>query len=46
MNRRTGSVEQLAEIGRRVPKPIVANMIEGGGRPCCRVSSLPRWAFS
>jgi 2-methylisocitrate lyase-like PEP mutase family enzyme len=28
-----GSVEQLAEIGRRVPKPIVANMIEGGKTP-------------
>ena len=27
------SVEQLAEIGRRVPKPMVANMIEGGRTP-------------
>jgi 2,3-dimethylmalate lyase len=28
-----GSVEQLAEIGRRVPAPRVANMIEGGRTP-------------
>ncbi len=28
-----GSVEQLAEVGRRVPKPAVANMIEGGRTP-------------
>jgi len=28
-----GSIEQLAEVGRRVPKPAVANMIEGGRTP-------------
>ena len=28
-----GTVEQLAEIGRRVPRPMVANMIEGGKTP-------------
>jgi methylisocitrate lyase len=28
-----GSVEQLAEVGRRAPKPLVANMIEGGRTP-------------
>jgi 2-methylisocitrate lyase-like PEP mutase family enzyme len=28
-----GSVEQLAEVGRRGPKPLVANMIEGGRTP-------------
>ncbi len=28
-----GSVEELAEIGRRVPAPRVANMIEGGRTP-------------
>jgi methylisocitrate lyase len=28
-----GSIEQLAEVGRRVPKPAVANMIEGGNTP-------------
>jgi 2-methylisocitrate lyase-like PEP mutase family enzyme len=27
------SIEQLAEIGRRVPRPMVANMIEGGRTP-------------
>lgn len=27
------SLEQLAEIGRRVPRPIVANMVEGGKTP-------------
>ncbi len=28
-----GSVEQLAEVGRRAPRPLVANMIEGGRTP-------------
>jgi len=28
-----GSVELLAEIGRRAPKPVVANMLEGGKTP-------------
>ena len=28
-----GSLELLAEIGRRLPKPIVANMLEGGRTP-------------
>ena len=40
------SVEQLAEIGRRVPKPMVANMIEGGKTPVLPRDRLPRWDSS
>ncbi|NOX56552.1 MAG: oxaloacetate decarboxylase [Planctomycetes bacterium] len=39
------SVEQLAEIGRRVPRPIVANMIEGGKTPVLPTSELIAMGF-
>jgi methylisocitrate lyase len=40
-----GSVEQLAEIGRRVPKPMVANMIEGGKTPVLPRDQLAAMGF-
>ena len=40
-----GSVEQLAEIGRRVPKPMVANMIEGGKTPVLSRDRLAEMGF-
>ncbi len=40
-----GSVEQLAEIGRRVPKPMVANMIEGGKTPVLPRDELAALGF-
>jgi len=40
-----GSVEQLAEIGRRVPKPAVANMIEGGRTPVLPKQQLVEMGF-
>ena len=40
-----GSVEQLAEIGRRVPKPMVANMIEGGRTPVLPREQLAAMGF-
>ena len=40
-----GSVEQLAEIGRRVPKPMVANMIEGGKTPVLPREQLSAMGF-
>jgi len=40
-----GSVEQLAEIGRRVPKPMVANMIEGGKTPVLPRGQLAAMGF-
>jgi 2-methylisocitrate lyase-like PEP mutase family enzyme len=40
-----GSVEQLAEIGRRVPKPAVANMIEGGRTPVLPKEQLVELGF-
>ena len=40
-----GSVEQLAEIGRRVPKPMVANMIEGGKTPVLPRDELAAMGF-
>jgi 2-methylisocitrate lyase-like PEP mutase family enzyme len=40
-----GSVEQLAEIGRRVPKPMVANMIEGGKTPVLPREQLAAMGF-
>jgi 2-methylisocitrate lyase-like PEP mutase family enzyme len=40
-----GSVEQLAEIGRRVPKPMVANMIEGGKTPVLPREQLAEMGF-
>jgi methylisocitrate lyase len=39
------SVDQLAEIGKRVPKPIVANMIEGGKTPVLPHAQLARLGF-
>ena len=41
-----GSVEQLVEIGRRAPKPIVANMIEGGKTPLLPKQRLVEMGFS
>jgi methylisocitrate lyase len=40
-----GSLEQLAEIGRRVPKPAVANMIEGGRTPLLSKQRLAELGF-
>lgn len=40
-----GSIEQLAEIGRRVPKPMVANMIEGGKTPVLPREKLAELGF-
>ena len=39
------SVEQLGEIGRRVPKPAVANMIEGGRTPVLPKERLVELGF-
>ena len=39
------SIEQLAEIGRRVPKPMVANMIEGGKTPVLPRDQLAAMGF-
>jgi methylisocitrate lyase len=40
-----GSLAQLAEIGRRAPKPIVANMIEGGKTPLLPKAQLADLGF-
>jgi 2-methylisocitrate lyase-like PEP mutase family enzyme len=40
-----GTVEQLAEVGRRVPKPAVANMIEGGRTPVLPKDRLVELGF-
>src|SRR5208282_747096 len=40
-----GSVAELAEIGRRVPKPMVANMIEGGKTPVLPREQLAALGF-
>jgi len=40
-----GSIEQLAEIGRTVPKPMVANMIEGGKTPVLPRERLAEMGF-
>ena len=40
-----GSVEQLAEIGRRSPAPNVANMIEGGKTPLLPKQQLAEMGF-
>jgi 2-methylisocitrate lyase-like PEP mutase family enzyme len=40
-----GSVEQLAEIGRRAPPPNVANMIEGGRTPLMHKEQLAELGF-
>lgn len=39
------SVEQLAEIGRRAPGPLVANMIEGGKTPVLQSAKLAEMGF-
>lgn len=40
-----GSVEQLAEIGRRAPPPNVANMVEGGKTPILAQQRLAELGF-
>lgn len=40
-----GSLEQLKEIGQRVPKPTVANMIEGGKTPVLPKQELADMGF-
>jgi 2-methylisocitrate lyase-like PEP mutase family enzyme len=40
-----GSAEQLAEIGRRVPRPMVANMIEGGKTPVLPRERLEKMGY-
>lgn len=40
-----GSLEQLKEIGNRAPKPIVANMIEGGKTPVLPKEELAELGF-
>jgi len=40
-----GSVEQLAEIGRRSPAPNVANMLEGGRTPLLEKQRLAEMGF-
>ncbi|MEM7304511.1 MAG: isocitrate lyase/PEP mutase family protein [Pseudomonadota bacterium] len=40
-----GSLEQLKEIGKRVPKPMVANMIEGGKTPVLPKEELVGMGF-
>lgn len=40
-----GSLAQLAEIGQRAPKPIVANMIEGGKTPLLPKAQLADLGF-
>jgi 2-methylisocitrate lyase-like PEP mutase family enzyme len=40
-----GSIEQLKEIGKRVPKPMVANMIEGGKTPVLPKEELAEMGF-
>ncbi len=39
------SIEQLSEIGRRAPKPIVANMLEGGRTPVLGKEQLAEMGF-
>jgi methylisocitrate lyase len=40
-----GSVDHLNQIGRRAPKPIVANMIEGGKTPLLPRAELEEMGF-
>ena len=40
-----GSIEQLKQVGRRVPKPMVANMIEGGKTPVLSKEELSEMGF-
>ncbi len=39
------SLELLAQVGRRAPKPMVANMLEGGKTPVLRQSQLAEMGF-
>ena len=39
------SIDQLAEIGRRAPRPLVANMIEGGKTPVLQQQELSQMGF-
>lgn len=41
-----GSAEQLADIGRLAPAPVVANMIEGGKTPVLPKAQLANMGFS
>ena len=41
-----GSVEQLAEVGKSAPGPLVANMIEGGKTPVLPKQQLVEMGFS
>jgi 2-methylisocitrate lyase-like PEP mutase family enzyme len=43
--RTDASVEQLAEVGRRVPRPMVANMIAGGKTPVLSRERLSEMGF-
>lgn len=40
------SREELAEIGRRLPAPLLANMVEGGGTPIVALDELSALGFS
>ena len=40
-----GSLDQMAEIGRRAPKPMVANMIEGGKTPVLPKQQLAEMGY-
>lgn len=40
-----GSIEQMRTIGRQAPRPIVANMIEGGKTPVLQKSELGEMGF-
>lgn len=40
-----GSIEQLKEVGKRAPKPLVANMIEGGKTPVLSRDQLGQMGF-
>ena len=40
------SIEQLAEVGRRAPKPTVCNMVERGRTPLLREASSASWDSS
>ena len=41
-----GKLEDLREIGRNAPKPLVANMIEGGKTPVLSKAELVQMGFS
>lgn len=40
------SMSELAEIGRRIDKPTVANLVDGGRTPMARATELARLGFS